>query len=484
MRNRLPYRWTAMGIVLVGAFMVVLDITIVNIALPAVRDGFDSDLNVEWVVTSYAVAVGVTQTTSGWIGDRFGRRVAFVGAIAAFTVGSILCAAAPSLELLVVARVIQGVGGGLLIPIAMAMVYELFEPDERGRALGIFGIAVMVAPAAGPILGGILVSSVGWRWVFLINVPIGAVAMPLALRLLRDTGYRETRRFDGRGLVLVGAGLVALLVGLQQGGDWGWGSPETVLALTVAVVSLVAFALHSLRVPQPLVDIRIFANPVFGLSMAAMAAVTLGQFTRLVYVPLELGTTRGTTELTIGLVMMPSAVGMALLMPVGGRLVDRIGSRIPFTVGTAILAVSFVFLAGLSVDTGLVTIATILFVGGIGSGLAMMTPNIVAMNAVTAAQVAQASGLSSATRQVMAGVGTAVMAAIFAARVPDVEDLSDPAVVDRAVSAYNDVFAVVTVVLVAGLVLGLALPGRRRALELQAERRAEAAELRHGLVPE
>ncbi|MCH7790171.1 MAG: MFS transporter, partial [Acidobacteria bacterium] len=198
----LSYRWVAMGVVVVGTFMVVLDTTIVNLALSTLAHDFDSDLSVEWIVTGYLAAVGVSQMTTGWVGDRFGRKRVFITSLVLFTFGSLLCAAAPSLELLVAARVVQGVGGGLLIPIAMAMIYELFAPHERGRAMGIFGIAVMAAPAIGPVLGGSVVSSFGWRWLFLINVPVGLVGVPLAIKLLRETGYHEERPFDGKGLLL------------------------------------------------------------------------------------------------------------------------------------------------------------------------------------------------------------------------------------------------------------------------------------------
>lgn len=478
----MPYRWVAMSVVLIGSFMVILDITIVNLALPAVRDDLGGSLNVEWIVTSYAVAVGVTQTTSGWVGDRYGRRSAFIAALGAFTIGSALCAVAPSIEMLIAARVVQGVGGGLLMPIAMAMVYELFEPEERGTAMGILGIAVMAAPAIGPVLGGAVVSSVGWRWVFLINVPVGLIGVPLAIRLLRETGFREHRPFDARGLGFVTIGLAALLIGFQEGGQWGWGSTTTMAVLAIATGALVIFVLHSMHSPAPLVEIRLFANPIFAIAMGVTALAVVGQFGRLVYIPLQLGTTRDIDALHIGLVMMPSALGMAMMLPVGGRLADRIGSRVPFTVGIAILAASFWPLSHLSVDTPLVTIAGLLFVGGLGAGLALMTPVVIAMNSVRASQVAQASGLSSAARQVSAGLGTAILAAVFAASVPDGEDLSDPLVVDDAIAAYNGVFRVAMVILAVGFVAGFALPGRRRTHELQAERRAESTHEHHALL--
>jgi DHA2 family multidrug resistance protein len=467
----LEYRWVAMGVVLFGTFMVVLDTTIVNLALPSIQQDFRIEASVEWVVTAYLIAVGVIQMMSGWVGDRFGRRRAFIGSLAVFTVGSALCAVAPTLWTLVAARVVQGIGGGLLMPIAMTIIYELFEPSERGRALGYYGIAVMAAPAIGPVLGGSLVSSVGWRWLFLVNVPIGLVAIPVAVRLLRESGAQHPRPLDRLGLLLATPGLVMLLMGLQQSGVWGWSSAAVVSLLACGGALLAAFAWWSLRTPTPLVEVRLFGNPVFSLSLLAVAFVTIAQFARLVFIPLELGGARDVSAVDIGFVLLPAALGMALMLPLGGRLADRVGSRTPFVAGSAILAASFWPLAHLDTDSSLTYIAAILFVGGLGAGLAMMAPSVVAMNSVRATQVAQASGLSSVTRQVSAALGTAVFASIFASAVGD-------GVATGSVDPYNRVFLVAFWLLVATTLLGLALPGRSRALSLQKERLEERAELR------
>lgn len=463
-----------MGVVLFGTFVVVLDTTVVNLGLPALQREFGTVEGVEWVVTAYLAAVGVTQMATGWVSDRYGRKSTFIFALATFTAASLLCAVSATLPMLVGARVLQGVGGGLLMPVGMAMIYELFEPEERGRALGYFGIAVMAAPAIGPVLGGGLVASVGWRWLFVINIPIGLVGIPVAMKLLRDTGFREVRPLDSWGLALGGSGIAALMVAFSLAGVSGWRDPFVLALGAAAVVLLTVFARHALTHPQPLVDLRIFANPVFAIGMVVLGLSAIAQYTRLVYIPLELGTVREIDELRIGLVMLPSALGIACTMPLGGRMVDRVGARWPVTLGISILAVSFVGLAMLTPTTPLVVIAGILLVGGIGSGFAMMAPNIQAMNAVRASQVSQATGLSSVTRQVAAAIGTAVIAAMFATWRPD----GDPSTVPAADSleAYRSVFLVAVGILVAILVIAQFLPGREKALALQAERRAEMAE--------
>ncbi len=474
------YRWVAMGVLLFGTFMVVLDTTVVNLGLPSMVRDFNSPDGVEWVVTAYLASVGVAQMSSGWVADRFGRKNAFIAALVVFTVGSILCAASPTLPLLVAARVVQGIGGGLMMPVAMSTIYELFAPDERGRAMGYFGIAVMAAPAIGPVLGGGLVESVGWHWLFLINVPIGAVGLPLAMRVLRDSHIRDQRPLDGLGLALSGTGVAAVMIGLSLGGINGWGRPEVIGLLVVGILLLASFVAHALSSDHPVVDIRILANPVFAIGMVSLGLLAIAQYSRLVYIPLQLGTVRGVAELTIGLVMLPSALGIAIMMPLGGRLADRVGARIPVTIGVALLTASFWPLAHLGPDSPLPMIAAVLFLGGLGSGLAMMAPNIVALNAVETRQVSQASGLSSVSRQMSAAIGTAVLASIYASIRPPGDPASIPPA--EAIDPFNTVFMVAFGVLVVALVAAQFLPGKVVARRLQDERRAEAIEAESALT--
>jgi MFS family permease len=247
-------------------------------------------------------------------------------------------------------------------------------------------------------------------------------------------------------------------------------------------VLLAYFTRQTLRIDAPLVEMRILAHPVFAFGMVTIAFMTVAQYTRLVYIPLELGTVRSIDELRIGLTMLPSAVGMAITMPIGGRLADRIGARLPVTVGAAMLGGSFVALARMNIDTSLPVIALILFVGGLGSGLAVMAPNIMAMNAVESRKVSQASALSQVTRQVSAAVGVSIVASIFATTRPagDPDALS----ATQALSPYRTVFLVATGLLAAAVVVAQFLPGKAKALALQADRQAELDALGLGLGTE
>ncbi len=478
--GRVPYRFVALFVLVFGTFMTALDTTVINLGLTDLQRDFDTVIGVEWVVTAYLAAVGVAQTTSGWASDRFGRKQMFVGALAVFTVSSLLCAIAPSLDTLIAARVLQGLAGGTLMPVVMAMIYELFGPEERGRALGWFGMAVMAAPTIGPVLGGALVSSFGWRWLFLINIPIGVVGVPVSLWLLRDTGFRERRPLDRGGLVLCGGGLAVFLVGLEQAASHGWLEARSLGFLVVGAVLLITFVFHARRIEHPLVDVRIFTNPIFALGVATIGLMSVAQFTRLVYVPLQLGSVRGISEFQIGLVMLGSAIGIVMTMTYGGRLADRIGAKLPATLGLSVMATSFIGLFLLTTSTPLPVIAAILFVGGAGAGLAMMPPSLIAMNSINARLVSQGSALNQMSRQMSAAMGTAVMASIFATQRPDASLGSLPDA--EALLPYKTVFLVALVFSAVAAVFAFRLPGKERALELQRERRAEMEEL--GLADE
>jgi DHA2 family multidrug resistance protein len=466
------YRWVAMGIVLVGTFMVILDTSIVNVALPKIGADFGTISGVEWIVTAYLLAVGVAQMATGWLADRIGRKATFLGSLVLFTASSALCALAPNLALLNGFRILQGIGGGALMPVAMAMIFDLFEPRERGTALGIWGIAAMAAPAIGPVLGGWLVTVSSWRTLFTINVPIGVVGTILGVRLLRDVGFREHRPFDLRGLWYSGIGLVLLLLALQESTTWGWSSARFLSVFAVGLVLVAAYVLHALRVRHPLVDVRMFRIGAFTISMAVIWMLTIAQFTRLVFMPLQLETLRGLSALKVGVVLTPSALGIAATMPIGGRMADRVGVRLPVVIGLAVLAASFWPLAHLGLHTPLWIIGVWLFVGGLGAGLSMMPNTVAGMNSVPGRLVSQAASVRSLQRQIAGALGTAILAAILAAQI-DPNHVTSLAARVHGQAAYNDLFLIAMFLLAGCFVVALFLPDKARTLALQEERRRE-----------
>ena len=453
--------WLALWVIVAATTMVALDTTIVNVALHQISVDLGAGSNVQWVVTGYLLAVCVSQPASGWLADRFGRRPVFLTSLTAFTVASAACALAPSLWFLVAGRVVQGLGGGALIPVGMAMVLGLFPRERHGRAIGVWGLAGMLAPAIGPTLGGWLVTAMSWHWLFLVNVPIGAITLVFALRLLPEVGERHHRPFDGLGLGLGCGGLSIAVLGLSQANDWEWGSAATLLCLIGGVALLVGFVVHELRVEHPLIELRMFCERTFRLAMAVMCFVFVAQFARLVFLPLQLEGLRGESALKVGLLFLPAAIVSAAAMTLGGRVVDRIGPRLPVVIGTASMAVALLAFTRLSLHTPLSTIAVILAIQGLGFGLLTPPVLVAGLSDLPAPLVSQGTALRSLLNQVSGAVAVALLGAVVAT-----SGGADPTPTE-AQSAYNNAFAVAAVGVLVAFVLAFRLPRRRSTVEIE-----------------
>jgi EmrB/QacA subfamily drug resistance transporter len=465
-----------MAVVLGGSFMVVLDTTVLGVVLPSIAHDLDAGDSVDWVVTSYLIAVGLAQPATGWMADRFGKKHVYMGALATFVLGSTLAAAAPNLPLLLAARLLQGVGGGAMQPVGMAMIYELFPADRRGTALGWWGVAIMAAPAIGPPFGGWVATVATWRWIFLLNIPIGLLALILAHRLLRERSHRDERSLDWIAWAIGATGVIAVVVAARLAPQWGLGSARTISVLTVGAVLIVTLVLRSVRSPNPLLRFELFGVPTFAISMGLVALLTTAQYGRLIFLPMELQSIRGLGADEVGLLLAPAALGVAVSMPIGGRLADRIGARIPVFVGLGLVAHTTWFLANLTVETSLRDLVVVLVIGGFGTGLAIMPNTVAAMNSLPTPFVAQAATLRSLTRQIAGALGTAALGALLVAQLGGI-DPSAAATGGDAQAAFNTLFLATFWVMVGTMVFALFLPGRRRTQEHQRARAAEQADI-------
>lgn len=461
-----------MSVVLMGTFMVILDTTIVNVALPVMGRDLHGTEGIEWVVTGYLLAVGVTQLATGWISDRFGKKATYTWSLGLFALGSLLAALAPNLPALILFRVLQGAGGGAMMPVGLAMLYEVFPPHRRGSALGIWGIAAMAAPAIGPVAGGWIATSASWRWVFAVNVPIGILGVLMAMRLLRDIGYRERRALEWKSLLLSAVGLVMLLIAFDRAPVWGWLS-SGFLALTLAGLGvLIVFVRHELGSEHPLLEMRMFAEPTFSVTIGIVWLITVAQFARLVLVPIELQTVHGMSPWEAGLLLAPAAAGTALTMPLGGRITDRIGARIPVTLGAAMIATAVWLLGSVAPSTPPGRILAYLLLQGAGTGLSLMPNTVAAMNTLPARWVSRAAAVRSLNRQIAGSLGVAALSSVVVARVGTLTGSSGvtPATLQ---DAYNSAFHIAFAGALAAILLALFLPGRRETRRAQEERATE-----------
>lgn len=403
---------------MIGAFMVILDSTIVNVALPTMMREFGAATDeIEWVLTIYMLVLGVVVPMSGWLGDFLGYRRLYVLSLAAFVAGSALCGLAWSTGAMVVFRAIQAAGGGMMMPVTMAMIYRLVPRERIGSAMGTFGLAMLVAPAIGPTLGGYLVEYVNWRWIFTINVPVGIAGVALSLLFIPEFEPVPAGRFDGWGALTAGTGLFFLLYALAEGPSAGWTAGPILAMLAVAFVSLAVFVWHELRTPEPLLDLRLFAYPTFTLGNLHIALVTTGLFAGLFYLPVFLQDIRGLGALETGLLLLPPAVASAVMMPVAGRLYDWAGPRALVPAGTLLLAASTYLFHRLALDTPLGAIVWWSVLRSAGMGLTMMPAQTAALSVVPTEKIGRASAITNIVNRVAASFGIALLTNLLQGRV-------------------------------------------------------------------
>jgi EmrB/QacA subfamily drug resistance transporter len=403
------------GVVVLGAVMSILDVTVVNVAINTLAAEFDTTLaTIQWVATGYTLALATVIPLSGWAADRFGTKRLYMGSIGLFMVGSALAGIAWSAESIILFRVLQGLGGGMIMPAGMTILTRTAGPDRVGRVMSIVGVPMLLGPILGPILGGFLVDQVSWRWIFFINIPIGLVALVMAARILPKDEPRPTERFDALGLALLSPGLALVIYGLaQSSSNGGFATGEVIVPVIVGLVLLALFVRHGLRFAHPLLDLRLFKNRVFAAATATLTVFALAVFGGMLLLPLYLQAVRGESALTSGLLLAPQGLGAMITMPIAGQLTDRMGAGKIVLPGMLLIIASFVALTQLGAETSYWWLGVVLFVQGLGMGASMMPLFSGAMQTLRRAAIARASTTLNILQQVGASIGTAVMAVLL-----------------------------------------------------------------------
>ena len=417
--NATQRHWLAPVLIsLIGAFMSILDTSIVNVAIPTIMNVFNvGTSDAQWVATIYMLALGVVVPMSGWLGDKLGFKRLYIIAVAAFTFGSLLCALSWSLESLIVARVLQALGGGMIMPTTMAMIYRMVPRDKIGGAMGIFGIALLVAPAIGPTLGGYLVEYVDWRWIFTINIPIGIIGILLSVAFLPDFGKMKTGKFDFGGAITSAIGLFCLLLALSKGSDWGWTSEGTILLFYLSVTMLGLFVYLELTTPNPLLELRVFKYRTFTFANLTVIVTTIGLFAGLFYLPLFLQTIRGLGAMQTGLLLMPGALVSGLMMPLTGRLYDKVGPRALVVVGLLLLGLLTYTFSFINIQTSYATITLWIVLRGGVMALANMPAQTAALAVIPNELVSRASAMTNIVRNVASSFGIAGLTSVLTHRI-------------------------------------------------------------------
>jgi EmrB/QacA subfamily drug resistance transporter len=400
-------------------FMVGLDITAVNVALPAIGNQFHASLSwLQWSVSAYTVVMASLLLFSGSMADRLGRKRTLMLGLSIFTAASVLCSIAGSVELLVVFRVLQGIGASMLNPVAMSIITNTFtDPRERAQAVGVWGAVFGASMAAGPIVGGALVSSVGWQWIFLINLPLGIAALALVGRFVPESRAPKPRRFDPVGQALVVVMLSSLTYGIIEGPNAGWTSPQIVVALGASVLAALVLVRYEPRREEPLIDLRFFRSVPFSASIA-LSVTAFAAFGGFLFLnTLYLQEVRGLSPIQAGITIVPLALMTMLFSPVSGRLVGRDGPRASLLVAGAALALAPLMLVGVGVGSATVLpwLLAAYVVFGIGFGFVNAPITNAAVSGLPVAQAGVAAAIATTSRQFGQAIGVAVAGAIVAA---------------------------------------------------------------------
>ncbi|HEX7079254.1 MAG TPA: DHA2 family efflux MFS transporter permease subunit [Candidatus Eisenbacteria bacterium] len=414
MNGRRPHKWVIAGTVLTGTVMAVLDSSIVNVALPDMSGTLGATIEeITWVVTGYILANVIIMPIIGLLSARFGRKRFYIANVVLFTAASMLCGVARTLPLMVAFRVLQGIGGGVLITVSQAILRESFPASEQGVAMGIYGMGVVLAPAIGPTLGGWLTDQYSWPWIFYINVPVGILCVTLIARFIEDPPYlvRERGRLDVSGLALMTVGLGALQLLLEKGEQKDWFESRLIVTLAaVAAVGLALFVWRELTAKRPAVDLRLMRNVSFSSATMLGGVLGMGLYGTLFLLPLFLQRLLGFPAMDSGLALMPRSLAMAVVMPVSGRLYNRLGPRLLVASGLLVSAFSFYQLSHLTLDMGAWDLFWPQVWQGVGFGLIFVALSTAALATIERPKMTAAAGLYNVVRQVFGSVGIAVAA--------------------------------------------------------------------------
>jgi EmrB/QacA subfamily drug resistance transporter len=493
-------------VLIVGMFMAVLGTSIINVAIPHIQKDLGAGADqVRWVSTGYLLTLGVAVPLSGWLGERFGHTRVYLAALCAFSFASALCGLSWDLTSLIVFRVLQAIPGGIIPVITMTLLYRIVPPAKIGTAMGLYGLGVILAPALGPAVGGYLVEYASWHLIFWVMVPFGIIGLIAAIKIFPQVTPSSPPKFDLLGFLTIAYGLVALMLAADRGTDWGWTSYGVLILTVSGVLSLALFVVIELEVESPLINLGVFRNFAYPNSLLLMAVNSLGLFALLYYVPLFLQTNQGYQASDTGLLLMPSALTMAVMAPIAGRLYDRFGGRWPAAIGLAISAYGSFLLAGITPDVPEGQLIAWTTIRNVGVGLSMMPVMTSGMRVLPTNLLGDGSAMNNVVLRVSSSLGVAAFGGLQTAQLAQgMNDraaflTSDPAMSSQwakaaakgpeglgpmyaelvktvSTTTYANAFHLIGLITVVGAILALLLPTGRAVAAEPATDKARPAE--------
>lgn len=416
------YKWILLANIMMGTFMAVLDSTIVNVGLPKIMASFGVGIDkVEWVITSYMLALAVMLPTSGWLADKFGYKSIYFTGLALFTFGSLLCGMSGNETTLVLSRIVQGLGGGMIQPLGMAIITREFPPEKRGIAIGFWAVSAAASVSFGPLIGGYLVDNYSWQFIFDINVPVGIVALLATFIIQEEYKSKDVKKFDLVGFISVTLFFPLMIYALSEGNavtnTEGWKATHILVAISISLISLIVFITTELTVENPLIDLRLMGERNFGLSNITMLLFGIGVFGGVFLLPLYLQNALGYTALQSGAVFLPVGIIQGVIAPLTGIVADRTNPKIPIIIGTLLLVASFTILSRLSFLTELQYVMISLYLRGLSMGMIFTSLSAVSLFNIPKNKMAQASSVLNTLRQLGGSLGVAIMTTILTSRI-------------------------------------------------------------------
>lgn len=450
------------GVVVLGSIMSILDITVVSVALQTFQTTFDATAaQVAWTMTGYTLALAAVIPLTGWAAERFGTKRLYLAAIVLFALGSALCALATTLPMLVTFRVVQGFGGGMLMPIGMTILTRAAGPDRVGRVMSVLGIPMLLGPICGPILGGLLIDTISWHWIFLINLPIGVVALVYAWIALPKDDPQSREKFDFIGMLMLSPGLALVLYGVSSVPSAGtfWAG-KVLIPTIVGAVLVVGFVLwaRSKANKQPLLDLSLFQHRNLTVSIVTMSLFCVAFFGCSLLIPLYFQEVRQETALMAGVLLIPQGVGAMITMPIAGVFADKLGPGKIVLAGIVLITISFGMWIPLADTTSYPYLLLALFVQGMGMGMTMMPVFSAGLATLREHTIARGSTLMNIVQQVAGSVGTAVFTVLLTNNLKNVHPASPAKALDAMAGAFGNVFVVAAILTAICLIPALFLP--------------------------
>jgi len=416
------YKWFVLANIMLGTFMAVLDSTIVNVSLPKIMSSFGVGLStIEWVITGYMLSMAVMLPTSGWLADKFGYKKVYFWGLFLFSFGSLLCGLSNDENTLIISRVIQGLGAGVIQPIGMAIITREFPARQRGLALGFWSIAAAASVSFGPLIGGYIVDNFSWHLIFYVNVPVGIMALFFTVIIQREFVSPSARKFDYIGFISAIIFLPVLLYALSEGNaqtnSAGWTAPYILACFAISGIAFAVFITQELTTKYPLLDIKLLVDRNFGMSNLLMFVFSIGMFGSTFLLPLYLQNSLGYTALQSGAVFLPVGIIQGIMAPISGIFSDKNNPRIPIILGVGFLVFSLYLNSSMSFLTEHAYIMTSLYIRGLGMGLIFTPLSSFALTSIKNDKMAQASGIMNTIRQIGGSMGVALLTTVLTARV-------------------------------------------------------------------